>query len=307
MFGIFSIELAAFFSTTMTSEMIADTENDSQRLQINFNIDFYNVPCGILDLVTENAIADSHENKGNEKEYVKFVLDENHKEVKEYIESEDYFAEADQNEEDDNNEIIINKSRQDEIREALKNKEGCRMIGKINIIRVPGNFRFSSHRHVQLLADLIEEELFDFDQSHKINHLSFGDEKDLLEIAEKFKIGILNTLDETEKIHEFDKLLVFEYYLNVVPTVYKPLEGKQLSAHQFTANSNHVTVDTMIPAVYFRYDISPMLVIYTEVKQSFFQFFITCCGIFGGIYMVTSFLLELIINSANMFKKAKEK
>lgn len=38
------------------------------------------------------------------------------------------------------------------------------------------------------------------DLSHKVNHISFGEEKDIVQIRKKFNKGVLNPLDGTNKI-----------------------------------------------------------------------------------------------------------
>jgi hypothetical protein len=38
------------------------------------------------------------------------------------------------------------------------------------------------------------------DLSHKINHISFGSEKDIVQIRKRFNKGVLNPLDGSEKV-----------------------------------------------------------------------------------------------------------
>jgi len=45
----------------------------------------------------------------------------------------------------------------------------------------------------------------------------------------------------------------------VVPTTFQTLKGKELYVHQFTANSNEIKT-MMMPAIFFRYDLSPVTV-----------------------------------------------
>jgi len=53
-----------------------------------------------------------------------------------------------------------------------------------------------------------------FDVAHKINHLSFGDDKDLQKIRSEFiSYGELNPLDGVKKA-EFSRK-VYEYYMKV--------------------------------------------------------------------------------------------
>ena len=53
-----------------------------------------------------------------------------------------------------------------------------------------------------------------FDVTHKINHISFGDDSDLKQIKAKFGVGVLNPLDNVKK-SDTDLKKTYEYYLKV--------------------------------------------------------------------------------------------
>ena len=98
----------------------------------------------------------------------------------------------------------------------IKNNEGCNIKGYIVVNKVPGNFHISSHAYGSLIQRLASEGFFTFDVSHKINHLSFGEDKDIKYIKKSFgeNHGVLNPLDNTARN---DKMkLVYEYYLKVI-------------------------------------------------------------------------------------------
>ena len=61
----------------------------------------------------------------------------------------------------------------------------------------------------------------------------------------------------------------------------------------------------MLPAVYFRYDMSPITVQYKLYKENFLHFLIQLCAIVGGIFTVTGIIDGLIHTSvAHLLKKA---
>ncbi len=61
----------------------------------------------------------------------------------------------------------------------------------------------------------------------------------------------------------------------------------------------------MLPAVYFRYDMSPITVQYKQYKEKFLHFLIQLCAIVGGIFTVTGIIDGLIHTSvAHLLKKA---
>jgi hypothetical protein len=114
--------------------------------------------------------------------------------------------------EDDNQ---LDMGDYENVKTSLKNNEGCNIKGYIVVNKVPGNFHISSHAYGSLIQRLASEGYFTFDVSHKINHLSFGEDKDLKYIKRKFgeNHGVLNPLDNTVRNEQHK--VVYEYFLKV--------------------------------------------------------------------------------------------
>ncbi|KAF4802092.1 putative protein RPL26L1 isoform X4 [Turdus rufiventris] len=114
----------------------------------------------------------------------------------------------------------------------LNNGEGCRFEGHFSINKVPGNFHVSTHSATAQPQNP--------DMTHVIHKLSFGDK------------------------------------LQIVPTVYEDMSGKQRYSYQYTvANKEYVAYShtgRIIPAIWFRYDLSPITVKYTERRQPLYRF-----------------------------------
>ena len=102
----------------------------------------------------------------------------------------------------------------EEAKKSIQDNEGCRLYGTFLVNKVPGNFHISSHAFGPTLQRLFNEGITNFDVSHKVNHISFGDDSDLKQIRTNFGNGILNPLDGIAKVnHETKK--TYEYYLKV--------------------------------------------------------------------------------------------
>jgi len=118
----------------------------------------------------------------------------------------------------------------------------------------------------------------------------------------------LNPLDGVEVIKNENLKSVgvmTQYYISVVPTTYQDLGGKELYVHQFTVNSNSLETYN-VPAVYFRYDLSPVTVKFSLKKESFFHFLVQICAIIGGIFTVAGIIDSLIHKSVvHILKKAQ--
>jgi Endoplasmic reticulum vesicle transporter len=114
------------------------------------------------------------------------------------------------------------------------------------------------------------------DLSHQINHISFGSEKDIVQIRKRFNQGVLNPLDGSKKMKkEGDEHvgIMHQYYISVVPTTYVDVSSREYYVHQFTANSNEVETHHL-PALYFRYDLSPVTVRFTQYRENFLHFLV---------------------------------
>lgn len=79
---------------------------------------------------------------------------------------------------------------------------------------MPGNFHISAHAYGAIIQRLASEGVLNFDVAHKINHLSFGDDKDIQIIKSSFGTGEINPLDGVKK-EEYSRK-VYEYYMKVL-------------------------------------------------------------------------------------------
>jgi len=167
------------------------------------------LPCSLLSLDIQDVMGTHILNIGGT--LTKSRLDSNGK----MISSEVLEANKD-GAHDDHDEGHFDPSQYEKAKNSIKNKEGCNVKGYIVVNKVPGNFHISSHAYGSIIQRLASDGLFTFDVSHKINHLSFGEDKDIKYIKKSFgeNHGVLNPLDNTERT---DKMkLVYEYYLKVL-------------------------------------------------------------------------------------------
>lgn len=98
----------------------------------------------------------------------------------------------------------------------------------------------------------------------------------------------------------------FEYYVKVVPMVYEKLNGQKLDSFQYVANSNEIDGRYAIPAIYFRYDMSPIVVKFTKRSKSFSHFLVQICAIIGGVFTVLGLLNSIVHTSLKRFLKKAE-
>ncbi|XP_048671382.1 endoplasmic reticulum-Golgi intermediate compartment protein 1 isoform X2 [Marmota marmota marmota] len=139
---------------------------------------------------------------------------------------------------------------------------------------VPGNFHVSTHSATAQPQNP--------DMTHIIHKLSFGDTLQVQNVH-----GAFNALGGADRLNS-NPLASHDYILKIVPTVYEDKNGKQRYSYQYTvANKEYVAYShtgRIIPAIWFRYDLSPITVKYTERRQPLYRFITTmmlamCCTI----------------------------
>ena len=106
----------------------------------------------------------------------------------------------------------------DTLKDALAADGGCQVYGWIELSRSSGHFHIAPHKDIHhqgvnngflSLLDLISFTFEQFNISHTVNTLSFGDTYP----------GIRNPLDEQTRIVQ-DTHGMYQYYLKIVPTQY---------------------------------------------------------------------------------------
>lgn len=62
-----------------------------------------------------------------------------------------------------------------------------------------------------------------------------------------------------------------------------------------------------MPAIFFRYELSPIRIQYTMSERTLLSFFVRVCSIVGGIYAVSSIIESLLRNSFSIFEFGEPK
>uniref|UniRef100_A0A8C7GA00 Endoplasmic reticulum-Golgi intermediate compartment protein n=1 Tax=Oncorhynchus kisutch TaxID=8019 RepID=A0A8C7GA00_ONCKI len=118
--------------------------------------------------------------------------------------------------------------------------------------------------------------------------------------------GAFNALGGADRLVS-NPLASHDYILKIVPTVYEDLSGKQRFSYQYTvANKEYVAYShtgRIIPAIWYRYDLSPITVKYTEKRQPLYRFITTICAIIGGTFTVAGIIDSCIFTASEAWKK----
>ncbi|CAD8177444.1 unnamed protein product [Paramecium pentaurelia] len=292
---LFITELQAYIEVDNSSEMFVDINRGGEQIRVNLDIEFHKFPCDILSLDVQDIMG-SH------------VVNVEGRLIKKRIKNGQIISEevhSNHEGHDHHGQQSIDFVR---IEQAFKEKEGCQIAGYIIVNKVPGNFHVSAHAFGGILHQVFQRsQIHTLDLSHTINHISFGEEDDLIKIKKQFQKGVLNPLDNTKKIAQPQggTGMMFQYYISVVPTTYIDVQGNEYYVHQFTANSNEVQTDHL-PAVYFRYDLSPVTVKFLQYRESFLHFLVQICAILGGVFTIASIVDGMIHKSVVALLKKYE-
>ncbi|CAG2202117.1 ERGIC1 [Mytilus edulis] len=209
--------------------------------------------------------------------------------------------------------------------------KGCRMESHFVINKVPGNFHVSTHSS--------RTQPDNPDMTHLIHKVRFG-----MDLQEGKEVkGSFNPLEDVDRsagqalaTHNYivkivpsvyeDKrgnvgypyqytysyrvtLATHDYIVKVVPSVYEDTSRNIIYPYQYTYSYREVMQyghgGRVVPAIWFRYELSPITVRYIEKNKPFYTFLTTVCAIVGGTFTVAGILDSCIFTAAEIFKKAE--
>jgi len=185
---------------------------------------------------------------------------------------------------------------------------GCRLQATFKINKVSGNFHVSTHaKSSQAGKNVVFK--------HTIHQLLFG-ESIISSISKHY--GLKDTSFEPLNGFENNQPTLtgretFEYHLKIVPTVYahgsEIIKGGrgELHGYQFTALKKSFETNAhgmrMLPAIWFRYQLTPITVKYVLQVKPFYHFLTTVCAIVGGTFTVAGIIDSCLFTAHEVFRK----
>lgn len=88
----------------------------------------------------------------------------------------------------------------------------------------------------------------------------------------------------------------------MVPSKLHRLNGEEHDSYQYVSNSNVIVGRFQMPAIYFRYDFSPLTVKFVEKKIGFAHFLVQVCAIIGGVFTVLGLVNGVALAAGKRFK-----
>lgn len=184
------------------------------------------------------------------------------------------------------------------LREQYAEDGGCQVYGRLHLSKTSGHFHIAPTKKVHEkqanggmfnILDLISFTFDQFNVTHSVNALSFGDHFP----------GINSPLDGQHRLVK-DTHGMYQYFIKVVPTRYKPLNKPEVQSNQYSVTEHMSTLapgsGRGLPGVYFYYEVSPIQAFIEEKKRSWMHFLTSVCAIVGGAYTVMG-LLDILLSS----------
>ncbi|KAH9603159.1 hypothetical protein KSS87_018605 [Heliosperma pusillum] len=178
--------------------------------------------------------------------------------------------------------------------------EGCNVNGFLEVNKVAGTFHFVPGKAFHLSdfqpADLLAVQKDDYNISHKINKLAFGE----------YFPGVVNPLDGVQWLQDTTSGM-YQYFVKVVPTVYTDKKGHNIQSNQFSVTEHLRNLDSghyqAVPGVFFFYDLSPVKVTFMEKGMSFLHFMTNVCAIVGGTFTVAGITDSFVFHGRKVVNK----
>mmetsp|Transcript_21768 Transcript_21768/g.32260 ORF Transcript_21768/g.32260 Transcript_21768/m.32260 type:complete len:405 (-) Transcript_21768:106-1320(-) len=178
--------------------------------------------------------------------------------------------------------------------------EGCNVHGKVALSSGGGNLHlapghamedFGKEQVFTNLADFIAQAFETFNVSHTVNKVRFGEEYP----------GDIHQLDGAEKMVE-DAYGMYQYYVQIVPTEYRFLNGTKIQTNQYsvTEHMRHVSPGSNkgLPGVFFFYEVSPLHVEIQEYRHGWIRFFTSVAAVVGGVFSTMSIMDMYVFSRA---------
>lgn len=176
--------------------------------------------------------------------------------------------------------------------------EGCRISGRMTVNKVSGNFHMAHGESIvrdgRHIHQFIPNEAPHFNVSHTIHHMSFGTPYNKQE----------NPLDSASRTVNKDiGTGLFQYFLRIIPVSFTDEWGKREYTSTYTMTERFrplslpqigVTKTSILPGVFFIYDIAPFIIEVKRERVPFSHFFSRCCAIVGGLFSILKIVDAII-------------
>lgn len=181
--------------------------------------------------------------------------------------------------------------------EAEAEDEGCNVHGVVALSTGGGNLHLAPGRDAasggMSILDALMQSFLQWNVSHVVHKIRFGPE---------YPAAIYQLDGENRMIEDMSGM--YQYYFQVVPTLYKFQNGTSIQTNQYsvTEHLRHINPGSNrgLPGVFFFYEVSPLHVEIVEgYRKGWIAFFTSVCAIVGGVVTVMGMLDQFLFSNKN--------
>lgn len=205
----------------------------------------------------------------------------------------------------------------DRLEREFSQHHGCRLLGAIDVQRVPGNFHVG-HHSFQDVVQHYEQLGMNIDTSFHIYHLSFGKQSDYNKMRRHFpSTGVSHPLDgfsrrpsyrEAGSGKSVARKMRTNIFVEVIPAEFRDHADwtvGMLKTESFIMNVQHETdFEARENIIVVNYNISPISIQFSNARENIFQFLINVFAIIGGIFTVAGIFDSMLHRSFKVLFKA---
>jgi len=324
-------EVMDFMRTEIISEVIVEDPSYNshmvEMLSVHFNMSFPSCACHVLSVETQDTLGGfstdlgtggmlTNEDDQFEAEIKKLMEEDSSKILKKRL-----------------NKPYVHKTRilpgggkvkfvKDTTLDDMPSKivefkgEGCEIRAFLYARKIPGNLHVTTYAFENLAKILYQDPP---DLSHTIESFEFGHTDPELHTHSSSFAPLDKYVSMRPRSYKSGESVSFEYYLKVVPTRYikgpsdsfierssfRGNQGRGKRAWQFTASANTNSGRYNSAGIYFRYDFSPMTVVYSQKSESPTRFIAQLLGIIGAYISLAVFCVFICHKSLSrlLFKE----
>lgn len=173
-----------------------------------------------------------------------------------------------------------------------QNSPGCKVQGSIRLKKVRGALVFGP-KNINGGNTFSISDVFQFNPSHRINALSFGDPH-----PEKFSRFALPSL--VGKGYQQQNYIVdIKYMLSIIPTEYSmgSQKIKDVASFEYSFKWKARVLNGFsqaVPSISFYFDIFPIKVSNIFEREPFVHFIVRICGIVGGVFVTLGIVDDIV-------------
>jgi len=182
--------------------------------------------------------------------------------------------------------------------------EGCNIHGIVALSSGGGNFHVAPGHALEFFGneqkltfnDVLMGAFETFNCSHVIKKLRFGVD---------FPGNVYQLDGQNRTVNE--EYVMHQYYIQIVPTLYKYLNGTSIQTNQFSVTEHTRLVNPGtgrgLPGVFFFYEISPLHVEFIEKRLGWIRFLTSVCAVVGGVFTVMGVIDKWIYDKSKISKR----